>query len=289
LSEAPGLVYLNGDYLLPQDAKISVMDRGFLYGDGIYEVIPVFNGRPLRLDAHLQRLQNSLDRISLANPNSNTEWHAIFEQLLDKNPGDDRAIYLQLTRGEYPKRDLSISTEYAPTVFSMVMHVPAANVARISKGIAVITVDDFRWNACDIKSISLIANVMIRQQAAEAGVEDAIMLKGGMVTEGTASNVFIVKNGALKTPPLGRNLLSGITRDLVIEIARNASITVEEKEISKAELFDADEVWMTSSTREIAPVITINGETVGNGVPGRIWQQVTQDYQRYKSALKQSL
>ena len=180
----PNIVYLNGSYVSIENATVSVMDRGFLFGDGVYEVIPVFANKMLRLEEHLNRLQNSLDRISLTNPQSKTEWSNIFTQLLEKNNGEDRAIYLQISRGAYAKRDLSINTDYPPTIFAMVLQVTPPDLEVVSAGISVVTVDDFRWNACDIKSTSLVANVMLRQQATEAQVEDAILIKNCTVTEG---------------------------------------------------------------------------------------------------------
>lgn len=272
-----------------EEATISVMDRGFLFGDGVYEVIPVFANKLLREKAHMDRLQNSLNRISLANPYDYDGWMHIFADLLEKNAGDDRAIYLQISRGSYPKRDLSINVEHPPTIFAMVLHVTPPDIEIVSAGISVVTVDDFRWGACDIKSTSLVANVMLKQQAVEANVEDAILIRHGMVSEGTASNVFIVKDGVLITPPTGQSLLPGITRDLVIEIAKNNAILVEEREIKEVELLDADEIWMTSSTREIAPVIRLNGETVGSGKAGEVWKRVVDLYQQYKQQLRQGI
>jgi len=290
LRPPPNIVYLNGLYLPDDQATISVMDRGFLFGDGIYEVIPVFGNKLLRLDEHLNRLQNSLNRISLPNPHSNEEWTEIFSGLLKKNEGEDRAVYLQISRGAYAKRDLTIntdlSTDYPPTVFAMVLHVTPPDIEVVSAGISVITVDDFRWNACDIKSTSLVASVMLKQQAVVAEVDDAILIRNGVVTEGTASNVFIVKNGVLITPPTGQKLLPGITRDLVIEIAKNNTILVEEREVKEAELYNADEIWMTSSTREIAPVISLNDEAVGSDSAGPMWKRVMDLYQRYKQQLR---
>jgi len=270
-----------------ENATVSVLDRGFLFGDGVYEVIPVFGNKLLRLDSHLIRLQNSLNRISLSNPKNDEEWADVFSALLEKNPGEDRAVYLQVTRGAYAKRDLAINTQYPATIFAMVLHVTPPAIEVVSKGISVITVDDFRWNACDIKSTSLLGSVMLRQQASAAKVEDAILIKNGVVTEGTASNVFLVKHGVLITPPTGLLLLPGITRDLVIEIAKNNAIVVEEREIQEAELYDADEIWMTSSTREIAPVIRLNGETVGTGAAGPMWERVMDLYQEYKQVLRE--
>jgi len=286
MSERQNIVYLNGNYMPVEEATVPVMDRGFLFGDGVYEVVPVFGNKLLRVDEHLKRLQNSLNRISLANPHSDDEWADIFSGLLEKNAGDDRAIYLQISRGVYPKRDLAIKPGFPPTVFAMVLQVTPPDLERVSAGISVITVDDFRWGACDIKSTSLVANVMLKQQAVAAEVDDAILLKNCTVSEGTASNVFIVKNNILITPPTGHKLLPGITRDLVIEIAKNNAILVEEREVKEAELYTADEIWMTSSTREIAPVIRINGEVVGAGSAGEMWKRITDLYQQYKSLLR---
>jgi len=280
------IIYLNGQYKPVAEATVSVMDRGFLFGDGVYEVIPVFGNKLLRADEHLNRLQNSLDRISLTNPHTKEEWEEIFSDLLKQNDGEDRAIYLQVSRGVYPKRDLAIKAEFSATVFAMVLQISPPDSTKISAGISVITVDDFRWGACDIKSISLVANVMLKQQAVAAEVEDAILIKNCMLSEGTASNVFIVKNNVLITPPTGHKLLPGITRDLVIEIAKNNTILVEEREVKEAELYTADEIWMTSSTREIAPVIRLNSEVVGSGSVGEMWKRMNDLYQQYKLLLR---
>lgn len=287
MAKETNIVYLNGEYLPVEEATISVMDRGFLFGDAVYEVIPVFGGKLLRLDGHLARLQNSLNRISLDNPHDDDGWMKIFDELIDKNPGDDRAVYLQVTRGAYPKRDLAINDSgYPATVFAMILHVTEPDLEVVSAGISAVTVDDFRWNACDIKSTSLVANVMLKQQAAQANVEDAILVRDGVVTEGTASNVFLVKDGKLITPPTGHQLLPGITRDLVLEIANNNAILVEEREILESELYQADEIWMTSSTREIAPVIRLNGDDVGTGKAGEMWKRVMDLYQQCKQSLR---
>ena len=288
MNNTQNIIYLNGFYMPVEEATISVMDRGFLFGDGVYEVIPVFGNKLLRVDEHLNRLHNSLNRISLPNPHNNEEWAEIFSSLLKKNDGEDRAVYLQISRGAYAKRDLTINAGHQPTVFAMVLPVTPPDIEVVSAGISVITVDDFRWNACDIKSTSLVASVMLKQQAGNANVEDAILIRNGVVTEGTASNVFLVKDGMILTPSTGRQLLPGITRDLVIEIAKNNSILVEEREVKEAELYSADEIWMTSSTREIAPVISLNGEAVGDGVAGEMWKRVMDLYQQYKQQLRNS-
>ena len=282
------IVYLNGEYLPVEQASVSVLDRGFLFGDGIYEVIPVFGDKPLRIDEHLSRLQNSLSRISLDSPFEDENWKQLFSQLLEKNPGNDRAIYLQITRGNHPVRDLKIQPEKRPTIFMMVLQVGAVDVAELEKGIETVTIEDFRWHACDIKSISLVANVMMREQATQAGVIDAILLRDGFVTEGTASNFFMVKDGVLSTPPSSQHLLPGITRDLVIELAQKNGISCEIRQIKQEELESADEIWLTSSTREIAPVIRLNGKNVADAKAGLVWKKMIHIYQDYKQVLRQA-
>lgn len=281
-------VYLNGDYMPIEQASVSVLDRGFLFGDGVYEVIPVFGLNLLRVDEHLQRLDRSLSRISLGNPLSETQWKETFDQLLDRNPGNDRAIYLQITRGAYEKRDLKTQPGIKPTVFMMTLDVEPVDLDSLRNGIETITIEDFRWNACDIKSTSLVANVMLRQQATNYGVLDAILIKDGYVTEGTASNIFIVKDNTLITPPTSRNLLPGITRDLVLELAAGNDIQTEVREVAATELRQANEIWLTSSTREIAPVVNLNDRLVGKGKAGPLWHKMINIYQEYKQQLRKS-
>lgn len=280
------VVYINGEYLPQSQATVSVLDRGFLFGDGVYEVIPVYAGKPLRLTEHLDRLQRSMHRVSLKSPLTQQEWEEIFQTLLESNPGGDRSIYLQVTRGAAPIRDLSFSAGIEPTVFVMVNDIKPVDYAQLEKGIEAITVDDFRWKACDIKSVSLIANVMIRLSANEQNVVDAIMVRGGLVTEGTASNIFVVHSGIISTPPKSDCLLPGITRDLVIELARANGLTVKERDIKQGELETADEIWLTSSTREIAPVVKLDNRVVGDGAAGDYWKKIIALYQGYKQELR---
>ena len=286
MNNSEAVVYLNGEYLPQSQARISVLDRGFLFGDGVYEVIPVFGGEPLRLNEHLERLQRSMDRVGLQNPLSISAWNDVFQTLLERNPGGDRSIYLQVTRGVSPVRDLSVTEDTAPTVFVMVNDIKPVEYDTLERGIEAITVDDFRWKACDIKSVSLIANVMIRLHANRSSVVDAIMVRDGLVTEGTASNVFMVHDNVIATPPKSECLLPGITRDLVIELARANGFIIEERDIRESELETADEIWLTSSTREIAPVVKINEHTVGNGVAGECWKKMIAIYQAYKQELR---
>jgi len=282
------IVFLNNQYLPIDQAKVSVLDRGFLFGDGVYEVIPVFGTKPLREIEHLQRLDISLQRVGMKNPYSKDEWNRLFQEILQKNPGDDRAIYLQITRGQYDVRDLGTLKEQQPTVFVMVTPVTAIDISVIEKGMEAVTVEDFRWHACDIKSISLIANVMLRQRATEAGVDDAILIRDGFATEGTASNVFIVKDGVVITPPKSNLLLPGITRDLVVELAEKNNMPHEVRDVAEAELDTADEIWLTSSTKEVAPVIRLNGKTVGTGEAGECWRVMIDLYQQFKQELRKS-
>lgn len=286
MTSSEPVVYLNGEYLALSQAKISVLDRGFLFGDGVYEVIPVFGDKPLRLDEHLERLQRSMVRVSLKSTLTHDEWYQIFLKLLDSNPGGDRVIYLQVTRGAAPMRDLSVDPDIQPTVFVMVNDIKAVDYTKLEQGIEAITVDDFRWKACDIKSVSLIANVMIRMHANQSNVMDAIMVRDGLVTEGTASNVFVIHDDVISTPPKSDCLLPGITRDLVIELALANDLKVKEREIREDELETADEIWLTSSTREIAPVVKLNNHVIGNGVAGECWKQIIGLYQEHKQALR---
>ena len=280
------IVYINGEYLPQSQAMVSVLDRGFLFGDGVYEVIPVFAGKPLRLNEHLERLQRSMSRVLLNNPLAQEEWEEIFHALLDRNPGGDRSIYLQVTRGAAPVRDLSVGSDIKPTVFVMVNDIKPVDFAKLENGIEAVTVDDFRWKACDIKSVSLIANVMIRLRANAMNVMDAVMVRDGLVTEGTASNIFLIHNGIISTPPKSDCLLPGITRDLVIELAQTNGFKVEERDIKQDELDTADEIWLTSSTREIAPVVKLDNHVIGDGVAGEYWRKIIAIYQDYKQALR---
>ncbi|MFM8444936.1 MAG: D-amino acid aminotransferase [Methylococcus sp.] len=274
------LVYLNGEYLPLSQAKVPVLDRGFLFGDGVYEVIPVYGGKAFRLEEHLRRLEQSLAGIEMSDPLSSAAWAAIFDRLI-VGP-EDQQIYLQITRGVAPKRDHAIPAGIAPTVF--VMCAPIAPIPLA--GIKAITVTDIRWDRCNIKAITLLANVLLRQEAVEKGASEAILVREGSVLEGAASNILIVKNGVIITPPKGDTILPGITRDLVLELAKNQGLPTEERHISLGELRDADEIWMTSSTREILAVIELDGEPISGGAPGPLWKTLQTAYQDYKQTLR---
>jgi len=283
MSEA--IVYLNGEYLPLSEAKVPVLDRGFIFGDGVYEVIPAYNRQLFRLDEHLQRLQNSLTAVRIHNPYSQAEWTHVLNKLLEKNPAEDSSIYLQVTRG-VAERDHAFPANVTPTVFAMAKPLITTDAKTFNVGVAAITLDDIRWQHCNVKAITLLANILLRQSAIDEGAAEAILIRDGEVTEGAASNVFIVTDGVIKTPPKGARLLPGITRDLIVELAHIQQLSIEEVNFSKAELLAADEIWITSSTKEIMPVVKLNDKTVGNGKPGPITRKLFEIFQDYKRMLK---
>lgn len=285
MAEQDDTVYLNGEFLPAKEAKISVLDRGFIFGDGVYEVIPVYGGRLFRLANHLDRLDHSLEGIRLANPLDHHYWQAILEELVQRNGGGDQSLYLQITRG-VAERDHSFPPDSEPTVFAMSKPVTEPP-ADLRHGISAITVEDIRWKWCHIKAIALLPNILLRQQAVEQNAGEAVMLRDGFVTEGAASNIFIVKNGVVSTPPKSNLLLPGITRDLVVELCHSHAVPCAERAISEMQLRNADELWITSSTKEIVPVTRLDGGTIGSGRPGPVWQQLIDFYQEYKQAFRE--
>jgi D-alanine transaminase len=246
-------------------------------------VIPVYGGKPLRLAEHLSRLENSLAGIRMQPPLPADEWAGIFRRLIQG--GHDQSIYLQVTRGVAPKRDHAIPPDIAPTVFAMCTPIAPLPTA----GIRAITVTDIRWLRCDIKAITLLANVLLKQEAIDRDATEAVLIRDGNAVEGAASNLFALVDGTLVTPPKGRELLPGVTRDLVLELAIEHGVDAVERPISLAELNAASEIWLTSSTREIMPVIELDGETVGSGSPGPLWEKVHGFYTVYKEALRSGL
>jgi len=281
-----GTVYLNGAFVPLEEAKIPVMDRGFLFGDGVYEVIPVYGGRPFRLAEHLDRLDYSLDGIRLANPLRREVWVGVLARLTEELPGADQTLYLQVTRGADPVRNHLFPADAAPTVFAMASKAKPRKPEIAERGVAAITLEDMRWLRCDIKSIALLGNVLLRQAAEDAGAEESILLRADAVTEGSITNVFVVKDGALATPPKGNLLLPGITRDLVVELARKGGIPCAEREVLRSELETADEIWITSSSREATPVTLLDGRPVGDGRPGPVWRRMDALFQDYKARLR---
>lgn len=287
-------VYLNGDYLPIEEACVSVTDRGFLFGDGVYEVVPAYGGRLLRLPHHLKRLQDSLDGIRLKNPLNDSAWQQILNKLLQLNrnlagPDNDQSVYLQVTRGTALKRDHRFPEASVATVYATSNPIPASDPDITEHGIALITLDDNRWKHCNIKAITLLPNVLLRQQAEDQKASEAILIRDGLVIEGSASNIFMVSNGVIQTPPNGPQMLPGITRDLVLELAQQHNMPIEVCNIPENALAAAEELWVTSSTREIMPATRLNGKPVGEGKPGPIWQSMIDYYREYKNAVRSGL
>lgn len=284
-------VYLKGAFLPLEDACVPVTDRGFLFGDGVYEVIPAYGGRLFRLPHHLGRLQRSLDGIRLVNPLSDTQWEAVLCELLERNrdpadPRNDQAVYLQVTRGSATKRDHNFPEAVNPTVYATSNPIAPADPGIAEHGVAAVTLDDTRWARCDIKAITLLPNVLLRQQAVDESAAEAILIRDGKVIEGSASNVFVVRNALIMTPPKSAQLLPGITRDLVLELAERHALACTESDIQESQLTDADEIWVTSSTREVVPVTRLDGKPVGDGRPGPLWQKLIGYYRAYKDAVR---
>jgi D-alanine transaminase len=277
------IAYLNGEFLPLADVSISPFDRGFLFADGIYEVIPVYHGRPFRLAGHLQRLINSLAAIQLECGLERGQWEALLNELIARNGGGNLAVYLQVTRGAPQIRDHNFpDADTPPTIFAMASLLKPLPEAPYRDGISVITGADIRWSACHIKSIALLPNVLARQQAVAQGAADTILVRDGYLTEAVASNVFLVHAGVLLTPRKDQRILPGITRELILELAAANGIPCEEKDLPATLLAEADEIWLSGSTKEIIPVSTLDGRPVGAGVPGPLWRRMTALYQAYK-------
>ena len=278
--------YLNGEFLPLAAARISPLDRGFLFGDGAYEVIPVYSRRPFRIAEHLRRLQDSLDGIRLANPLRPAEWQAVVERLVAEADFPDQSVYLQVTRGADDKREQAFPIGVSPTVFAFTSPLVAPSDAVRAAGVGAITVPDIRWAKCDLKAISLLANVLLRQQAVEAGCAEAIMLREGCLTEGAASNIFVVKAGVILTPPQDGHILPGITYDVVLELAARHGAPHEIRPVSEDELRTADELWMTSSTKEVLAIVNLDGQPVGRGEragrPGPVTQRMHHWYTTFR-------
>ena len=272
------VAYLDGEFRQLEDIRISPLDRGFLFADGVYEVIPVYAGRLFRADAHLDRLGNSLAGIRIDDPLGRAGWNALLDGIVEGNGGGHQAVYLQVTRGAAP-RDHTFPGNVTPTVFAM---------TRITDGnpktppMHAVTRPDIRWTRCDIKSVALLPNVLMRQEAQDASASEAILIRDGMLTEGTATNVFVVQGDGVCTPPKSPHILGGITRDLLVELMVAADIDCREEPVTEAALRAAVEVWVTSSTKEVAPVVRLDSAPVGEGVPGPLWERAHGLFQEHK-------
>lgn len=278
------LCYLNGDYTALQDARISVLDRGFIFGDGIYEVIPVYQGRLFRFDEHLARLTRSLAEVQIANPHTPEQWRQIADTLIERNAGrstGEETVYIQVSRGVAP-RDHAMPQGITPTVFAMINPLKAQSAQAREQGVACVTAEDFRWKKGHIKSTSLLSAVLARQISVEAGATETILLRDGYLTEASSSNVWVVKNGRVLGAPRDGLVLEGIRYGLIETLCQEAGIPFELRRISEAELRDADEVLLSSATKEVLPVSRLDGAPVGDGRPGPIYTQLYAGYQRAK-------
>jgi D-alanine transaminase len=284
MNAADRIVYLNGEFLPQSKAMVPALDRGFVFGDGVYEVIPVYGGHLFRLNEHLARLQNSLDGVRIQNPLTIAEWTRILQTLVERNNGGNLSVYFQVTRGVAP-RDHAFPANTPATIYAMANPLSPVSQDILENGISAITVEDIRWRYCHIKAITLLPNVLLRQQAIDAGAQEAILVRDGEVNEGAASNLFIVKDNTVITPPKGPFLLPGITRDLILELAATNNIKHAECKLTVHDLETADEVWMTSSTKEILPVTRIDDRPVGAGHPGPMCARMLTLYQNYKEAV----
>ena len=274
-------VFLNGGLLPIEQATVSVLDRGFIFGDGVYELVPVYSRVPFRLEEHLARLERSLGETRIRNPYSRAQWRAHIYALIDAQPFEDQGIYFQVTRG-VAKRDHAFPANMEPTVFMMSNPLVNPQPAQVEKGASAVSAQDYRWLRCDIKSISLIGNCLLRQISAEAGGAETILFREGKLTEASASNVFIVKRGVIQSPPKSNLILPGITYDVVVELARANGLPLEFKDIPEADVRAADELWVSSSSKEVLAIVELDGERIGDGRPGPVFRRMFQLYQEFK-------
>ena len=275
------MIFLNGKMMPIEDASVPVLDRGFIFGDGVYELVPVYSRVPFRLDEHLARLERSLAETRIRNPYTRAQWRDIIYKVIDAQPFEDQGVYFQVTRG-VAKRDHAFPRNAEPTVFMMSNPLVNPPAEVVEKGATAVTATDNRWHRCDIKSISLIGNCLLRQLSAEAGGAETILFRDGKLTEASASNVFIVKGGVILSPAKDNLILPGITYDVVSEIARANRLPMEYREITEAEVRAADEVWVTSSSKEVLAIVELDGRKVGDGRPGPVFRRMHQLYQEFK-------
>ncbi|MCK9388084.1 MAG: D-amino acid aminotransferase [Sulfuritalea sp.] len=277
-------VFLNGQWLVAADARVSVMDRGFLFGDGVYEVIPVYSRRAFRLEQHLARLQQSLDGIQLANPHRLAEWIALVTQLAGEAEWEDVSIYIQVTRGPMAVRNHAFPKEITPTVLLLAEPMIPSPASQRERGISAVSAADIRWLRCDLKATSLLANCLLRQLAVTAGCVETVLFRDGFLTEGSASSIFVVKDGVLLAPIKNHLMLPGITYDVILELAAHHGLPCEVRDITEAETRAADELWMCSSTKEVLPIVALDGREVGvGGTPGPVFARMYDWYQEFKA------
>ncbi len=276
---AQRICYLNGHWGPLAEAYVPVLDRGFLFGDGIYEVVPAYGRRPFEEEAHLDRLERSLAALDLHPGKTRAEWRALIQELIDRHPWEDQFVYLQVSRGVVAKRDhaapeLTTGRPAHCTVWAMSSPLSRPSDAQRSEGLRGLTMPDLRWQRCDIKSIALLGNTMARGAAVAAGADEAILLRDGHLTEGAASNIWVVIDGVLCAPPKSGLLLEGIRLGLMERLARSSGLGFERRPISEAELRAASEILMTSATKEVLPICHLDGQPVGSGRPGPVFESL---------------
>lgn len=268
------MVWLDGRLLPLEEARISPLDRGFLFGDGVYEVLPVYGGRAYRFDAHMDRLDRSLAGIRMAPPLDRAAWLGVFGRLVHGNGGGDQLLYVQVTRGVEPERFHVPQPGTRPTIFACVQKLPVVSAAAIANGVGAVTATDIRWSRCDIKSTSLLGNVLLRWLAADAGATETILLRDGHLTEGSSSSAHVVKGGRILTPPQTSAILPGTTRGVIFELAGREGIASERRPVTEAELRSADELLIASAGGGIRAITTLDGRPVGGGVPGPVYRAI---------------
>jgi D-alanine transaminase len=273
--------YLNGEYLALADARVSPLDRAFLFGDAVYEVIPVYGTRPFRLREHLDRLHRSLSAIRMAAPKTHVQWGEICRELARRNGGGDQYLYLQVTRGAELGRNHAWPVGLAPTIFGFASRLEAPSPALLEDGVAAITSPDTRWARRDIKSTALLANVLLKKLAADAGAFETIMLERGELTEGSSTTVHVISRGEIHTPPNGHQILPGTTRDVVGELAERVGIVSRSARVTEIELRAASEIWLAFSTRGVLPVTRLDGAPVGDGRPGPLFRRMHKAFLDY--------
>jgi len=274
------IVYLNGEYQRLADAKISVLDRGFIFGDGIYDVVPVYAGKPFRMAAHLARLQRNLKILRLETGFTTADWEALVTDMIKRSGLSNCVVYIQVSRG-VAKRDHAFPLGVKPTIFCMVNPFTRPTAQQRDQGLSAVSATDIRWQRCDIKSTSLLANILARQQAVDSGVDEVIQFRDGLLTEGSACNIWMVKDGELLAPPLDEHILEGIRYRLLEELAVQQDIPFVARPIAQHEVDTADELMLTSATKEVLPIVIYNGQPVGGtGRPGPIYRRLQAAYDK---------
>lgn len=277
--------YLNGAFVPLREARISPLDRGFLYSDGVYEVMPVYGGRPFRFEAHAARLTRSLAEIRMEDPHTRAEWRDLISNLITRNGGGDQYVYWQVTRGAEFGRNHAPLPNIPRTVFAFCAPLPVTPATTLENGVECVTAQDTRWAQCDIKSVSLLANILLRQLAVDAHATETILLRDGELMEASSSAVHVVLGGVVVSPPNSRKILPGTTRSAMEEVATRAGIPYKAAPVSEQQLRAADEIWISAATREVQPVTKLDGKPVGTGKPGPLWQRIHEQWQRYKREL----